>query len=237
VSTRHNPEFTLLELYQAYTDVGGMMELTESMIRHVAEAIHGTADVEFQGEVIEFSKPFACITMREAVKLHSGVNFAEVTTVEQAHGLAKQHNIEAQPHQGIGAVLELFFERYVEDKLFQPTFITEYPVEISPLAKKIPADPEYTERFELFVNSWEIANAFSELNDPIDQRRRFTEQAAKKAAGDGEACDIDEDFLLALEYGMPPTGGLGVGMERLIMLLTDSPSIRDVLLFPTLKPL
>ena len=237
VSTRHNPEFTMLELYQAFTDVDGMMELTESMIRHVALAVHGTADVEFQGKTIEFSKPFERITMRDAVKLHSGVDFAEITTVEQANQVAKQHNIEVETHQGVGAILELFFERYVEEKLIQPTFITEYPVEISPLAKKMPSDPQYTERFELFVNTWEIANAFSELNDPIDQRQRFTEQAAKKASGDDGACDIDEDFLAALEYGMPPTGGLGIGIDRLIMLLTNSASIRDVLLFPTLKPL
>jgi len=237
LSTRHNPEFTMLELYQAYTDVGGMMELTESMIRYIAEKVCGGTKITFQGTEIDLGKPFTRLSMKDAVKQYSSVDFSEVQTIEQAQELAKRHNIEYKPTHGIGGILELFFERYVEDNLIQPTFITEYPVEISPLAKKMPSDPNFTERFELFIITWEFANAFSELNDPIDQRERFEDQAAKKAAGDAEASDVDEDFLTALEYGMPPTGGLGLGVDRLVMLLTDSPSIRDVLLFPTMKPL
>ncbi len=237
MDTRHNPEFTLLELYEAYTDFEGMMNLTEDLIRTVAEKVLGTAKVTYGDVEIDLSKPFARLSMTEAVKQYAGVDFSTVKTLEEARALAHAHHIEYEEHHGIGGILNLFFDEYVEENLIQPTFITGHPVEISPLAKKCPDNPEYTERFELFVVGREHANAFSELNDPIDQRARFEAQAALKAAGDEEACDVDEDFLNALSYGMPPTGGLGIGIDRLVMLLTNTSSIRDVLLFPTMKPL
>lgn len=237
ISVRHNPEFTLLELYEAYTDYHGMMDLTENMIRHVANAVCGTLHLTFDGQEIDLEKPFARITMLDAVQKYSGVDFAQVKDLTEARLLAKEHHIEFEERHTKGDILNLFFEKYAEEKLIQPTFIMDHPVEISPLAKRKPEDPAYTERFELFVIGREHANAFSELNDPIDQRERFLHQAALKAAGDDEATDVDEDFLAALEYGMPPTGGLGVGIDRLVMLLTDSYSIRDVLLFPTMKPI
>lgn len=237
MDTRHNPEFTLLELYQAYTDFEGMMDLTEDLIRTVAQKVLGRTDITYGDVQIDLAKPFERLTMTEAVKKYGNVDFSTVKTVEEARALADAHHIEYEPHHGIGGILNLFFEEYAEEKLIQPTFIIGHPVEISPLAKKSPQNPEYTERFELFVVGREHANAFSELNDPIDQRARFEAQAALKAAGDEEACDIDEDFLNALSYGMPPTGGLGIGVDRLVMLLTDTASIRDVLLFPTMKPL
>lgn len=237
MDTRHNPEFTELELYQAYTDYRGMMEITEGMIRYAAQQVLGTEQITYGGVEIDLGKPFERMTMLEAVKKYSGVDFSTIKTEEEAKTLAKEHNIAFEQRHKKGDILNLFFETYVEEHLIQPTFITEHPVEISPLAKRTPGNPDYVERFELFVMGREHANAFSELNDPIDQRKRFELQAALKAAGDDEACDIDEDFLTALEYGMPPTGGLGVGIDRLVMLLTDSPSIRDVLLFPTMRPI
>jgi lysyl-tRNA synthetase class 2 len=237
MSVRHNPEFTLLELYEAYTDYEGIMRLTEDMIRTVADRVLGSGKIVYGGEEIDLDKPFARMTMTEGVLQYSGVDFSTVTTVEQARELAEEHHIAYEPHHGVGGILELFFERYVEEKLIQPTFVTEYPVEISPFAKRCPDRPDYTERFELFIMGREHANAFSELNDPIDQRQRFEHQMAQKALGDEEAGDIDEDFLTAMEYGMPPTGGLGIGIDRLVMLLTDSASIRDVLLFPTMRPI
>jgi len=233
----HNPEFTMLELYQAYTDVHGMMDITEDLIRTVAHKVLGTGKVERDGVEIDLDKPFTRISMVEAVKQYAGVDFAQVETVEQARELAKEHHIEFEQRHRKGDILNLFFEAYCEEKLVQPTFLTGHPVDISPLAKKDPANPEYTQRFELFICGSEYANAFSELNDPIDQRQRFEAQAAQKAAGDDEACDVDEDFLTALEYGMPPTGGMGMGIDRLVMLLTGAQSIRDVLLFPTMKPI
>ena len=234
MSVRHNPEFTLLELYQAYTDFHGMMDLAESLFRNLAEKICGTAVINYDGEEIDLSKPFERLTMTEAVKKYSGVDFGAID-FEQAKALAKERGIKFEPRHKKGDLLNLFFEEYVEEKLVQPTFITEHPVEISPLAKRKPTDPDYTERFELFITRREMANAFSELNDPIDQRGRFEAQEALIAAGDEEANHTDEDFLMALEYGMPPTGGIGIGIDRLVMLLTDSYSIRDVLLFPTMK--
>lgn len=237
MDVRHNPEFTLLELYEAYTDFHGMMELIEDMIRTVARKVTGSGKVVYEGVELDFDQPFAAMTMVEAVKKYSGVDFAEIKTLEEARALAKQHHIEYENRHGKGDILNLFFETYVEDKLIQPTFITEHPLEISPLAKKKPNDPDYVERFELFVYGRELANAFSELNDPIDQRERFVHQVDLKNQGDDEANDMDEDFLNALEYGMPPTGGLGMGIDRLVMFLTDSSSVRDVLLFPTMKPL
>lgn len=237
ISVRHNPEFTLLELYEAYTDYHGMMDLAEDLIRTVAERVLGTAVLTFNDVEIDLTKPFVRMTMLDAVKQYAGIDFTQVENLEQARALAKEHGIELEERHGIGDVLNFLFEKYCEEHLIQPTFITDHPVEISPLAKRKPENPAYTERFELFIIGREHANAFSELNDPIDQRGRFEHQAALKAAGDEEANDVDEDFLTALEYGMPPTGGMGIGVDRLVMLLTDSYSIRDVLLFPTLKNL
>ena len=237
VDTRHNPEFTLMELYQAYTDYEGMMELTESMFRHLAEKVCGTTTITYKGIEIDMGKPFARLTMTDAVKQYAGVDFAEVKSLEEAQALAKEHHIEYEKHHKKGDILNLFFEKYCEEKMIQPTFIMDHPVDISPLTKKKPSNPELVERFELFINGWEMCNAYSELNDPIDQRERFAAQDAAFAAGDEEANHTDEDFLNALEYGMPPTGGIGYGIDRLVMLLTDSPAIRDVLLFPTMKSL
>ena len=236
IDTRHNPEFTLLELYEAYTDYHGMMDITEGLVRHCAHAVLGTGKIVYGDVEIDLDKPFERLSMREAVKKYSGVDFAQIETLEQARAIAKEHHIEYEQRHGKGDILSLFFEEYCEKHLIQPVFITDHPVDISPLSKRKPEEPEYTERFELFILGREHANAFSELNDPIDQRGRFEHQAALKAAGDDEANDIDEDFLTALEYGMPPTGGLGIGVDRLVMLLTNSASIRDVLLFPTMKP-
>ena len=237
IDTKHNPEFTLLELYQAYTDINGMMELTESLIRYLAVDVLKTPVIEYENVTIDFTKPFERLSMSEAVKKYAGIDWNEIETLEQARELAKQHHIEYEERHLKGDFLNLFFEEYCEAKLLAPTFITDHPVEISPLAKRSPEHPELTERFELFVLGREHANAFSELNDPIDQRERFEAQARLKAMGDDEACGVDEDFLCALEYGMAPTGGLGIGVDRLVMLLTGAPSIRDVLLFPTMKPL
>ena len=237
MDTRHNPEFTLLELYQAYTDFNGMMDLTEELIRTVAKNVLGTAQITYGGVAIDLDKPFERLSMKDAVKKYSGVDFDTLADLEAARAAAKAHGIAYEERHEKGDILNLFFEEYCEEKLIQPTFITGHPVEISPLAKRIPGNEAYTERFELFIVGREHANAFSELNDPIDQRARFEAQAALKAAGDDEACDVDEDFQCALEYGMPPTGGLGIGVDRLVMLLTDTASIRDCLLFPTMKPL
>ncbi|OON97556.1 MAG: lysine--tRNA ligase [Epulopiscium sp. Nele67-Bin005] len=237
MSTRHNPEFTMIELYQAYADYHDMMDITEGIIRHVAQKVLGSAVVEYNSQTIDLEKPFARVSMLDAVKEHSGVDFREVKTTQEAREFAKQHKISFENHHQKGDILNLFFEHYVEEKLIQPTFIIDHPVEISPLSKRKPNDPEYTERFELFIVGREHANAFSELNDPIDQRQRFEHQESLRMAGDDEACLIDEDFLTALEYGLPPTGGLGIGIDRLVMLLTNAQSIRDVLLFPTMKPI
>lgn len=237
MDTTHNPEFTMMELYQAYTDVNGMMDITENLIRYVAHKVLGTGIVERNGVEIDLDKPFARLSMVDAVKQYAGVDFNEVATLEEARKLADEHHIEYETRHKKGDIINLFFETYCEEKLIQPTFLMGHPTDISPLAKKQPNNPEYTERFELFICGHEYANAFSELNDPIDQRERFEAQAALKAAGDDEACDVDEDFLTALEYGMPPTGGLGMGIDRLVMLLTGAQSIRDVLLFPTMKPI
>ncbi len=234
---RHNPEFTLLELYEAYTDYRGMMDITEELIRYCAQTVLGTSIIRYGDVEIDLDKPFERLSMLDAVKKYSGVDFRTVETLEQARALAKEHHIEYEERHGKGDILSLFFEEYCEEHLIQPVFITEHPVDISPLSKRKPDDPEYTERFELFILGREHANGFSELNDPIDQRARFEHQAALKAAGDEEATDVDEDFLTALEYGMPPTGGVGIGVDRLVMLLTNSVSIRDVLLFPAMKPL
>ena len=235
VDTRHNPEFTLMELYQAYTDYYGMMELTESMYRYLAEKVCGTTEITYNGIAIDFGKPFERITMTECVKKYAGVDFDEVADDEQAKRIADEHHIEYEAHHKKGNILNLFFEEYCEKELVQPTFVMDHPIEISPLTKKKPEDPAKVERFELFINGWEMCNAYSELNDPIDQRERFAAQDANAAAGDEEAEHTDEDFLNALSIGMPPTGGIGYGIDRLVMILTDSAAIRDVLLFPTLK--
>jgi len=237
LSVRHNPEFTLLELYQAYTDYQGMMDLVEDLYRTVAMKVLGTTLISYDGVEIDLSKPFERLTMVDAVKKYAGIDFNEVETDEQAKALAKEHHVKFEARHKKGDILNLFFEDFVEEKLVQPTFVMDHPVEISPLAKRKPTDPNYTERFELFITKREMANAFSELNDPIDQRGRFEAQEANRMAGDDEADHLDEDFLCALEYGMPPTGGIGIGIDRFIMLLTDSSAIRDVLLFPTMKSL
>ena len=237
VDTRHNPEFTLMELYQAYTDYEGMMELTESMFRYLAEKVCGSAVIQYNDTVIDMSKPFERITMIDAVKKYSGVDFAQVATDEEAKALADERHIEYEAHHKKGDIINLFFEEYCEDKMIQPTFVMDHPVEISPLTKKKPENPELVERFELFIYGREMCNAYSELNDPIDQRERFAAQEEAFAAGDEEANHTDEDFLNALEIGMPPTGGIGYGIDRLVMLLTNSQAIRDVLLFPTMKTL
>ena len=237
VDTRHNPEFTLMELYQAYTDYNGMMDLTEEMFRYLAGKVCGSAVITYNGIELDFSKPFKRITMLDAVKEYSGVDFSEITTDEAAKAIAKEKNIAFEPHHKRGDIINLFFEEFCEEKMIQPTFVMDHPIEISPLTKKKPGAEDRVERFELFINTWEMCNAYSELNDPIDQRERFAAQDALAAAGDEEANHTDEDFLTALEYGMPPTGGIGYGIDRLVMLLTDSASIRDVLLFPTLKSL
>ena len=237
VDTRHNPEFTLMELYQAYTDYHGMMELTEELYRHLAETVVGSQVLQYGDKVIDLSKPFAKITMLDAVKQYSGVDFREISTLEEARAAAKAHGVEFEDRHKKGDILNLFFEEFVEDNLIQPTFIMDHPVEISPLTKRKPEDPDYIERFEFFMNGWEMANAYSELNDPIDQRERFRMQEEMFAKGDDEAQHTDEDFLNALEIGMPPTGGIGYGIDRMVMLLTDSAAIRDVLLFPTMKSL
>lgn len=237
VDTRHNPEFTLMELYQAYTDYNGMMDLTEEMFRYLAEKVCGSAVITYNGIELDFSKPFKRITMLDAVKEYSGVDFSTITTDEAAKAIAKEKNIAFESHHKRGDIINLFFEEFCEEKMIQPTFVMDHPIEISPLTKKKPGAEDRVERFELFINTWEMCNAYSELNDPIDQRERFAAQDALAAAGDEEANHTDEDFLTALEYGMPPTGGIGYGIDRLVMLLTDSASIRDVLLFPTLKSL
>lgn len=237
IDIRHNPEFTLLELYQAYTDVYGMMDITEEIFRSVAHKVCGTGKVRYGELEVDFDQPFERISMVDAVKKYVGVDFTQVETLEQARALAREYHIEYEERHGKGDILNLFIEEFVEEKLQQPTFLMNHPVDISPLAKRCPDKPDYTERFELFIGGAEYANAFSELNDPIDQRKRFEHQAELKAAGDEEATGVDEDFLNALEYGMPPTGGLGIGMDRMIMLMTNSASIRDVLLFPAMKPL
>ncbi|MDY3888177.1 MAG: lysine--tRNA ligase, partial [Agathobacter sp.] len=235
VDTRHNPEFTLMELYQAYTDYEGMMELTESMFRYLAEKVCGSTTITYQGTEIDLGKPFARMTMTECIKKYTGIDFDEVATDEEAKALAKERNVEYEERHKKGDIVNLFFEEFCEKELIQPTFIMDHPIEISPLTKKKPTDPSKVERFELFCNTWEMCNAYSELNDPIDQRERFAQQDANAEAGDDEAEHTDEDFLYALELGMPPTGGIGYGLDRLCMLLTDSPAIRDVLLFPTMK--
>ncbi len=237
LDTRHNPEFTLMELYQAYTDYYGMMELTENLYRYVAKEVTGSEILTYGEHQIDLSKPFERITMVDAVKKYANVDFHEVKTVEEARKLAKEHHIEYEDRHQKGDILNLFFEEYVEEHLIQPTFVMDHPVEISPLTKKKPDNPEYVERFEFFMNGWEMANAYSELNDPIDQRERFEAQEALLAAGDDEANHTDEDFLNALNIGMPPTGGIGYGIDRMVMMMTNSPAIRDVLLFPTMKSL
>ena len=235
VDTRHNPEFTLMELYQAYTDYYGMMELTESMFRYLAQEVCGSTVIRYGENEIDLGKPFARLTMTEAVKQYTGIDFDQIATDEEAKALAKERHVEFEARHKKGDILNLFFEEFVEEHLIQPTFIMDHPVEISPLTKRKPDKPDYVERFELYINTWEMCNAYSELNDPIDQRERFKAQEAALAAGDEEANTTDEDFMNALEIGMPPTGGIGYGLDRLAMLLTDSPAIRDVLLFPTLK--
>ncbi len=235
LDTRHNPEFTLMELYQAYTDYNGMMDLTENLYRYVAQEVLGTTKISYNGVEMDLGKPFERITMVDAVKKYAGVDWNEVETLEQARELAKEHHVEFEERHKKGDILNLFFEEYVEEHLVQPTFVMDHPIEISPLTKKKPENPDYVERFEFFMNGWEMANAYSELNDPIDQRARFKAQEEQLAQGDEEANTTDEDFLNALEIGMPPTGGIGYGIDRMCMLLTDSAAIRDVLLFPTMK--
>ena len=235
LDTRHNPEFTLMELYQAYTDYHGMMDLTERLYRYVAQEVLGTTKIVYNGIEMDLGKPFERMTMVDAVKKYAGVDFNEIHSSQEARAAAKEHHIEVEAHHQKGDILSLFFEEYVEEHLIQPTFIMDHPIEISPLTKKKPENPEYTERFEFFMNGWEMANAYSELNDPIDQRERFRAQEARLAQGDEEANHTDEDFLNALEIGMPPTGGIGYGIDRMCMLLTNSVAIRDVLLFPTMK--
>ena len=237
LDTKHNPEFTLMELYQAYTDYNGMMDLTENMYRYVAQKVLGTTTIVYNGVEMDLGKPFERITMIDAVKKYSGVDFREVHSLEEARALAKEHHVEFEERHRKGDILNLFFEQFVEEHLIQPTFVMDHPIEISPLTKKKPDDPEYVERFEMFMNGWEMCNAYSELNDPIDQRERFKDQDALADAGDEEANHTDEDFLNALEIGMPPTGGIGYGIDRMVMLFTDSAAIRDVLLFPTMKSL
>lgn len=235
VDTRHNPEFTLMELYQAYTDYNGMMELTENLYRYLAQEIHGTTTITYNGVEMDLGRPFERMTMVESVRKYAGVDFDGIHSDEEAKAVAKEHHIEYEDRHKKGDILNLFFEEYVEEHLIQPTFIMDHPVEISPLTKKKPENPEYVERFEFFMNGWEMANAYSELNDPVDQRERFKAQEALLAQGDEEANTTDEDFLNALEIGMPPTGGIGFGIDRMVMLLTDSAAIRDVLLFPTMR--
>ena len=237
LDTRHNPEFTLMELYQAYTDYNGMMDLTENLYRYVAQEVLGTTKIVYNGVEMDLGKPFERITMTDAVKKYSGVDFCEIHTLEEARAAAKEHQVEYEERHKKGDILNLFFEQFAEEHMVQPTFVTDHPIEISPLTKKKPDNPEYVERFEFFMNGWEMANAYSELNDPIDQRERFRAQEELLAQGDEEANRTDEDFLNALEIGMPPTGGIGFGIDRMCMLLTDSQAIRDVLLFPTMKSL
>ncbi len=237
LDTRHNPEFTLMELYQAYTDYHGMMDLTENLYRYVAKEVTGSEILTYGEHTMDLSKPFERITMVDAVKKYAGVDFNEVADTAAAKALAKEHHIEFEERHEKGDILNLFFEEYVEEHLIQPTFVMDHPIEISPLTKKKPEDPNYVERFEFFMNGWEMANAYSELNDPIDQRERFKAQEAALAAGDDEANTTDEDFLNALSVGMPPTGGIGFGIDRMVMMMTNSPAIRDVLLFPTMKSL
>ena len=237
LDTRHNPEFTLMELYQAYTDYHGMMDLTENMFRNVAQEVLGTTTIVYNGVEMDLGKPFERITMVDAVKKYSGVDWNEIHTLEEARAVAKEHHVEYEERHKKGDILNLFFEEFVEEHLIQPTFVMDHPIEISPLTKKKPENPEYVERFEMFMNGWEMCNAYSELNDPIDQRERFKDQEAQLSQGNEEANTTDEDFMNALEIGMPPTGGIGYGIDRLCMLLTDSAAIRDVLLFPTMKTL
>ena len=237
LDTRHNPEFTLMELYQAYTDYHGMMDLTENLYRHVAQEVLGTTKIIYNGVEMDLGKPFERITMVDAVKKYAGVDWNEVKTLKQARELAKEHHVEYEERHKKGDILALFFEEFAEEHLIQPTFVMDHPIEISPLTKKKPDNPEYVERFEFFMNGWEMANAYSELNDPIDQRERFKAQEELLAQGDEEANTTDEDFMYALELGMPPTGGIGFGIDRMCMLLTNSAAIRDVLLFPTMKPI
>ena len=237
LDTRHNPEFTLMELYQAYTDYHGMMDLTENLYRYVAQEVLGTTTIVYQGTEMDLSRPFERITMVEAVKKYAGVDFDQIKDLEEARAAAKEHHVEYEERHKKGDILSLFFEEYAEEHLIQPTFVMDHPIEISPLTKKKPGNPEYTERFEFFMNGWEMANAYSELNDPIDQRERFKAQEELLAQGDEEANTTDEDFMNALEIGMPPTGGIGFGIDRMCMLFTDSAAIRDVLLFPTMKSL
>ena len=237
LDTRHNPEFTLMELFQAYTDYHGMMDLTENLYRHVAQEVLGTTKIVYNGIEMDLGKPFERITMLDAVKKYAGVDFNEINSLEEARKVAKEHHIEYEERHKKGDILNLFFEEYVEEHLLQPTFVMDHPVEISPLTKRKPENPDYVERFEFFMNGWEMANAYSELNDPIDQRERFKAQEELLSQGDEEANTTDEDFMNALEIGMPPTGGIGFGIDRMCMLLTDSAAIRDVLLFPTMKTL
>ena len=237
LDTRHNPEFTLMELYQAFTDYHGMMDLTENLYRHVAKEVLGTTKIVYNGIEMDLGKPFERITMVDAVKKYSGVDFNEIKTLDEARATAAEHHVEIEEHHKKGDILNRFFEDFAEEHLIQPTFVMDHPIEISPLTKKKPDNPDYVERFEFFMNGWEMANAYSELNDPIDQRQRFAAQEELFAMGDEEANHTDEDFLNALEIGMPPTGGIGFGIDRMVMLLTDSAAIRDVLLFPTMKSL